>query len=134
MKPVVELIRLETGQEGTFGVLRINKKILGFVLEPPDKLNKANVSHIPSGQYLCRQWNSSRYGKTYAVMDVPERTGILFHAGNTVQDTAGCLLLGSSIGKLRGDRAVMNSGTTFREFIRLLSDRQAFSLTILEAY
>ena len=31
------------------------------------------------------------------VLDVPRRTAILFHAGNTHQDTHGCILVGRSV-------------------------------------
>jgi hypothetical protein len=65
---------------------------------------------------------------------VPGRTAILFHAGNTVGHTAGCILLGSTVGKLKDERAVLNSGETFRQFMdKLLPDDQVH-LTIKEEF
>ena len=135
MIPVVELIRLETGPSGTLGVLLIQKKIFAVTLEPPDRLNKTNISHIPSGQYICDRQRSPRYGNTFLVRDVPGRSHILFHAGNVVEDTQGCILLGSTVGKLRSSaRAVLNSGATFTAYMAALEGHDRFHLTIREFY
>ena len=47
MEPVVEIVRLEESQEGTFGALRLNKELICATLEPQDRLNAADVSSIP---------------------------------------------------------------------------------------
>ena len=135
MIPVVELIRLEESFYcGTFGALKLNKEVFCWTLEPPDRLNERNVSSIPAQQYECRRKLSQRFGATFEVADVPGRINVLFHAGNTVGDTAGCILLASEIGKLKGDRAVLNSGRTFKKFLQIFSGVQAFHLTIREVY
>ena len=128
----LELIRLETGRQGTFGVLLANKAIFCFTLEPADRLNKKNESSIPTGQYECGQFKSSRYGITLQVFDVPERTGILFHAGNFTGDSQGCILVGSAIGKLKGERAILNSGATHKAFMSLVGNMA--HLTVRESY
>ena len=120
--PILELIRLEEGDQGTFGVLRIQKELFCVTLEPTDNLNELGKSSIPAQQYRCKRHNSIRFGETYLVMNVPGRTGILFHPGNTVHDSAGCILLGQYKDKLLGDRAILNSGQTFRSFMELLKD------------
>jgi hypothetical protein len=130
---IVELIRLEDDSEGTFGVLKINKEVFCVTLEPPDRLNKREKSCIPAQQYICNRYKSHAFGKTFIVENVPNRSGILFHAGNTKKDTAGCIILAQHFGKLRGFRAVLNSGKTFEEFMELMKDDQ-FHLTIKEAY
>jgi len=132
--PIVELLRLETSRAGTFGILKINKQIFCATLEPGDLLNKPDQSSVPAGQYWCHKDNSLRLGPTFEVADVPGRNGILFHAGNTIEDTAGCILLGESFGKLKGDRAILNSGKTFRSFLALFKDVKKFHLTISEHY
>ena len=132
--PVVELVRLETSRAGTFGVLRINKQVHCVTLEPGDLLNRLNYSSIPAGSYWCYKDNSLRHGPTFEVADIPGRTDILFHAGNTMKDTGGCILLGEHFGKLRGDRAVLNSGKTFRGFLAFFKDVKKFYLTITENY
>ena len=132
--PVVELIRLENShQYGTFGVLKIGKQVFCVTLEPPNFDNMRNTSCIPTGQYLCSRIESPNFGETYEVRHVPNRSHILFHAGNWVRNTEGCILLAQHYGKLQGNRAVLNSGATFRRFLSDLGDYDTFSLTIREA-
>ena len=137
MIPVVELIRLEEHERfGTFGVLKINKRVFCATLEPPDRLNEQGRSSIPAQQYTCRRYSSARYPDTFQVCNVPGRAAILFHPGNAVHQTEGCILLGQYWGKLGGDRAVLNSDRTFADFMNLIiaNDIQEFSLTIREVY
>jgi len=130
---VLELVRLETSEAGTFGVLKIDKRIFCVTLEPPAEQNQSNISSIPTGQYTVRPYSSSKYPEVYQVMDVPKRTSILFHKGNTVDHTAGCIILGQTIGKLKDDRAVLNSGGTFDAFQKLLAEN-VHHLTVSENY
>lgn len=128
-----ELIRLEKSTEGTFGVLRLDDQVFCVTLEPQDRDNAVNLSCIPSGRYRCRRISSPRYGETFEVCDVPGRTHILLHPGNVSGDTKGCVLLGRHFGYLRGDRAVLNSGRTFNDFINRTQGVESFPLTINEA-
>ena len=126
---ILELIRLETGKEGTFGILKIDKKIFCATLEPPDIMNTVFVSCIPTGQYTMMPFKH-----TWEVMNVPGRTGIFFHAGNVIKDTLGCILLGQYVDKLKGDRAIHNSGKTFRKFLALTVGDVEEHLTVKEIY
>ena len=56
------------------------------MMEPPDRVNRANRSCIPPGIYEVRPHNSPRYGRTLIVADVPDCTHILLHAGNVGGD------------------------------------------------
>jgi len=135
MNPIVELIRLEEDfKDGTFGVLKINKEVFCVTLEPPDIENARNISSIPAQQYVCRRVDSPRYGDTFEICDVPFRTNVLVHPGNQVIHTQGCVLLAQHFGKLRGDRAVLNSGNTFRAFLSRMTMHNTFHLTIKEEY
>ena len=131
---IVEIIRIEESEAGTFGVLRIDKRAFCVTLEPPDRLNATGRSSIPAQQYICRRVNSPTYGNTFEVTDVPGRTHVLLHPGNVVDNTEGCILLAQHYGKLRGDRAVLNSGDTFRAFMACMAKEREFHLTIREEY
>ena len=131
---ILELIRLEESEAGTIGVLKIDKKVFCFTLEPPDNENAANISSIPAQQYAVTPYASVKYPRHYQVLGVPGRSKILIHPGNTTADTAGCILLGQTIGKLRGDRAVLNSGETFEAFRDILGRDNDHHLTIKEVY
>ncbi|WP_147819716.1 DUF5675 family protein [Salidesulfovibrio onnuriiensis] len=134
MLPVVEITRLEEGEAGTIGALRLNKQLICLTLEPPDRENARNVSSVPAQQYRCSRVRSPKFGETFEVNDVPGRSSVLFHPGNVVEDTRGCFLLGRHVGALRGRRALMASGEAFREFLALLEGVDSFHLTIREEY
>lgn len=119
---------------GTFGVLKIDKRVFCYTLEPPDIENASNVSSIPAQQYICSRTKSPTFGETFEVLGVPDRSNILFHPGNIVSDTAGCILLGRNLGTLGKDRAIMSSGDTFRSFMTALVDDNDVHLTIKEVY
>jgi len=135
MKPVVELIRLEESMFfGTFGVLKINKEVFCVTLEPADLMNKQNISSIPAQQYICQRYTSPKYPDTFQILNVPDRDHVLFHAGNFDDDTKGCVLLAQHFGKIRGERAVLNSGNTFKSFLAIMAGIKDFHLTIREIY
>lgn len=106
---MIEIRRIETKHDATVGVLTVDGEIMGYTLELPWRGNQRNVSCIPAGEYVCRRVDSPRYGSTYEVCDVPGRSHILVHLGNTVNDTQGCILVGLQTGWLYEDRAVMSS-------------------------
>lgn len=133
---IIEIIRLEDSSQGTFGVLKIDKAVFCCTLEPPDFANAPRRSCIPAQQYICERYQSPTFGRTFRVRDVPGRSNILFHPGNKVEDTAGCILLGQYFGKLAAvpeNRAILNSGATFSRFLNAVNEIE-FHLTIKEAY
>ena len=132
---IVEIIRLEENFEfGTFGVMKINKEVFCVTLEPPDIENKKNVSSIPAQQYICKRIVSPKYGDCFEVTNVPDRDHILMHSGNVVEHTKGCVILAQHWGKLKGNRAVLNSGKTFKAFMKTTGTDDEFHLTISEHY
>ena len=133
-EPVVEIVRLEEAKTGTFGALRVNKRVLCLTLEPPDRLNERDRSSIPAQQYRCVRTASSRFGETFAIEDVPGRQAVLFHTGNSVGDTKGCIILGQRFGTLDQGRAVLDSRSAFKEFMALMAGLDAFHLTVHEHY
>ena len=135
MDPVIELIRLEEDfRYGTFGVLKFNKQVFCVTLEPPDLENAPSRSSIPAQQYALRRILSPKFEETFQVSDVPGRDHVLLHPGNRVVDTQGCIILAQHFGKLSGDRAVLNSGDTFAEFMRKMAGSDTAHLTIYEHF
>ena len=133
---IAELIRLETSKVyGTLGVLKIDKRVFCCTIEPPDEENQTNISSIPTGQYICQREFSPKFGTTFQVLNVTDRSHILFHAGNYKKHTAGCILLGQYFDKLKPvDRALLNSGQTFNNFMEIMENEYQFHLTIKEEY
>ena len=128
----VSIIRIEESDQGSVGVLRMDGKAFCCTLEPPDRDNRQNISCIPIGTYTVRRVNSPRFGNTFEITNVPGRSHVLFHPGNRVKDTKGCVIVGQYFGKLKGDRAVLNSGKTFGAFLKALADLDEFPLEIRE--
>lgn len=132
--PTGRLIRTEESQQGTYGSLIICSHVFCVTLELPDRLNAYENSCIPAQQYLCKRKISPKFGETFEITDVPFRKDVLFHKGNTINNTLGCVILAQHYGKLYGDRAVLNSGKTFKEFMHIMKGINEFSLTIKECY
>lgn len=115
----------------TLGVLMDELQIpICVTLENPWIDNKPMVSCIPSGQYICNVIDSPKYGKSFEVKEVPNRTHILFHKGNIEKNTKGCILLGQYFGFYKGEPAVLNSTKTV-EYFHSLMNGEAFKLNIL---
>ena len=135
MVPVIRVLRTEENRRfGTFGVLLVQAEVLCFTLEPPDLLNAEGVSSIPAQQYHCKRIVSPSHGETFKIMDVPGRTNVLFHSGNLVVDTKGCVVLGKTLGMLQGERGLLNSRAAFKEFMERLIDFNEAHLTVREVY
>lgn len=136
-----KIIRVERGEEGTFGVLLLNGKCFAVTLELPWRDNVTNISCIPTGRYVCKLMPSSLIDRItkgvwksgWVLQDVPKRLGVMFHPGNSITDTHGCPLLAQHFGKLRGDRAILNSGKTFQEFMTVTRTVDQFPLIIMDA-
>lgn len=128
-----KIIRVEKSTDGVFGVMLINGESFCVTLEPEDHANAVMISCIPPGAYICERVDSPKYGDTFEVKDVPNRTHILIHSGNVEDHTHGCVLLAQYFGKLKEQRAVLNSGSTFKEFMNTMKGVDRFLLEIEDA-
>lgn len=129
----LHLIRISTDSEvGTFGVLKWQDDAAPFAvcLEDPWRGNEKNVSCIPDGIYTCEFYDSPTHGPTFQVMNVPNRTYILFHRGNTHINTQGCVLIGESYSHLNGIPSIASSRQGFDEFWFRAKDVDEFELEI----
>lgn len=130
---LLELIRVGSSGRGTFGVLRRGAVPFGLTLERPWHDNQANVSCIPAGRYRCVRIRSPKFGWTFEVMNVPNRSHVLFHSGNTLEDTHGCILIGEEFSGTYDRPFLSSSHRGFMEFLNLLDGSESFELTILDA-
>ena len=63
--PIMKLLRVENNRtHGTFGTFVMNDEAFCVTLEPPDKMNKKNISCIPALQYICKRTISPKFGET----------------------------------------------------------------------
>jgi hypothetical protein len=126
----VNLIRIESTEEHTAGVLIIDNNIICSTLELPYRNNEQGISCIPYGNYVCELKNSYKFGLVYQIMNVPNRSDILFHVGNSVNDISGCVLLGRYLGFLKNKRYLFESKLAFNYFMSFVKDHLFFNLNI----
>lgn len=129
----LKLIRTQAFQNCIRGVIYIRDDKPLFTLERTWEDNARSVSCIPEGRYRCVWQESHRFGWCYEVRDVLDRSRILFHAGNTYKDSSGCILLGRSLGTLKGEPGVLDSRLAMEDFHGVL-DKQNFILEIQNGF
>jgi hypothetical protein len=125
---ILDLIRVGSSEQGTFGVLRIGQVPFALTLERPWRDNETNVSCIPPTEYICRRVHSPKFGETFEVQGVERRSHILFHKGNTIENTKGCILVGEQFDGTK----LAHSGAGYGEFMAKLAGLDEFTLRILE--
>lgn len=116
--------------QATIGVLTIFETDHApiYTLENPKRETKKD-DRIPAGIYKCVTYSGTKYKNVYHVENVPERSAILLHWGNTEKDTEGCILLGNRVGEIAGSPAVLDSRNCFERFRELIGDNE-FTLII----
>ena len=119
---IFHVIRLENSSQGFIGVMMADSVIFCFTLEKDD-------TFLKPGSYHCQRFHGTKWPDTFEIV-VPGHTAVLFHAGNVEADTQGCVLLGATTGKLKGERAVLNSGETFRNFLKMTEKVNFFTLFV----
>lgn len=135
------LKRMSNNEDGVFGVLLQDTTPICVTLEDSWKNNQSNISCIPAGIYICKRYQSPRFGETFLVTGVPDRTYILFHWGNTEIDTLGCILVGTGFDKLWAkdddtgvmeyQPAVTRSRKAFKKFMVAMKEVDNFVLNII---
>lgn len=108
MKILVE--RLQTDPDVTLGSMRVDDEWAAWTCEDPVRppgVKIAGKTAIPPGTYSVVITPSARFKRDLPLLvDVPDFTGVRIHAGNTAEDTEGCILVGQdrfskSIGRSR---------------------------------
>lgn len=114
MDKIIEITRYESSNNGTFGRLYIDGAYVCETLEDPWNDNHHGNSCIPRGVYPCipHGWEDDspvKFKRVWEVTHVQGRSAILIHEGNTIEDTHGCILVGSQRGALSGRPAILKS-------------------------
>jgi len=121
----LKLIRQPSSEKSTQGVLYLDDVWECFTLEDvvrPVKIPKETA--IPEGSYKVVLDYSNRYKRIMPhILNVPNFEGIRIHAGNTMEDTEGCILVG------RGSERdkITQSRLAFNQLFEKLSKAQALA-------
>ena len=131
----LNLVRItSSSQYGTFGALSIDNVPQCVTLEPFWRDNEFENSCIPTGTYDLEWFNSPSYGRTLRLVEVPGRTDILFHYGNTQKKTLGCILVGKQYGQISCKQAILHSRNALNSILFKLENEEKITLKISEAY
>lgn len=136
------LVRTDRQPNYTIGSLFINGEFFCYTLEDKDRGLTSDMSlediqskkiygktAIPKGVYFIdmntvstkfkdRLWAKPYDGKLPRLLNVPGYEGILIHVGNTVEDTSGCILVGTEY----SDGFLRNSATAFTSLMSILTN------------
>ena len=81
----------------TSGYLAVDGQIIAYTLELPWQGNTPLISSIPTGQYpgILRYDHTDQW--RIELQNVPGRSNVQIHTGNTPDDSSGCILVGASL-------------------------------------
>lgn len=118
----ITIIRQHYGDNCTTGELAVDGVYFCAVLEPHYDAALATEAGsgkaIAPGRYRLVTGHSMRYHRLMPYLcDVPGRTAIMIHPGNTAADSRGCILVGTLVNEER----IGNSRQTFGELYRLIA-------------
>jgi len=103
----IYLVRGNYHEKGTTGQLNdeTGAKIC-LTLEEPWKDNQKGISCIPEGRYRCTRYISpklkrrgSKDPEVILLHDVPNRSYVQIHVGNTLEDVEGCIMTGENMAR-----------------------------------
>lgn len=116
--------------DGTFGKIIMPDGSTLASVERPWLDNLPNISCIPEGDYNCKPRYYYRGGyPAFEVINVIDRSYILFHKGNFVRNSQGCILVNSYHGAHRNEWCGWASANAWDHFTEQL-DNKKFTLGI----
>jgi hypothetical protein len=122
-------------ERGTFGQLfDSERRQLCVTLELPWRNNEHDRSCIPAGTYtLRRRFSPKHQGEVFEVEGVPDRADIELHVGNFVDDSLGCILLGSTFTTFdSGQHGISGSRVAFERFMAAMQGVDVATITIID--
>ena len=132
---LLSLIRINESPNETTGILLIGGKPFCGTLEPPVVPNATHPKGaIPLGWYKLTLTKSAKFGRVLPLLHfVPRFEGIRMHAGNIVEHTSGCIL----VGQLSGN-TLLHSRQTEKDLVSQLqkhySDETYIEITTPERF
>lgn len=130
---IIEICRMYNSEEPTLGTASLihNQEILfQFVtLELPYRENSIRESCIPEGEYKAFKHDSPRFGQTFWLQNVANRSEILIHSGNFMKDTLGCILVGEDFKDI--DQDGFTDITSSKKILRKLLRRTPYEVKVV---
>lgn len=133
---LISIKRVCSRPDGTFGVLLVDDVPVCVTLELPWRNNERRVSCIPAGIYAAKALSSPKFGDTYWLQDVPNRSEILIHGAGTIDDLLGCIGLGEFYHDWGSKMGIANpyKGAAMEEFRKRTNRTPVVSVEITEHF
>jgi hypothetical protein len=138
----VQLQRLQSGDQGTFGRIVTPGGLILFTGELPERDNQSDVSCISAGTYDAMwAWSDHFRRMMYLLLGTNPRAGIRAHAANFMGDATkgykkqlnGCIALGEKVGVMDGQKALLVSAPAVRRFESHMQYK-SFTLEVVSCY
>ena len=115
----ITLIRQYLSVKSTISKVSVNGVFFGYALEDPVRaIKEQGKTAIPYGFYPVIINHSERFKRAMPLLlNVPNFQGVRIHAGNTAEDTEGCILVGFD----RGNNVIGKSKAAFDALFERIS-------------
>lgn len=124
----LELVTVAVRKDGCFSVLKDQFGVpFAVTIEHTFADGKPIIGN---GPYTCRKSFYNKGGYSTFEISVPGHTLVLFHRGNTEEDSRGCIIVAESFGELKGATAVLDSKGGFAEFMKKVEGYVEFQLMV----
>lgn len=138
---IATLARLVERSGAAISELSLDGKPICYTLCEAWRGNQKNISCIPDGEYDCAIVESKKFGKDqngsdlkgYEIKGVPGRTHILMHTGNTIEDTEGCELYGTTVMLDSGGIRTLESRKAMAKFMAATKG-EPFKLKVITTF
>lgn len=122
----LELVIVKTRDAGRFGVLVEDDDFPRLVTL--ERTFENNRVVIPEGVWPCTRTIYYKRGYPTFEIHVPGHDRVLFHRGNTEDDSRGCIL----VGRRFGGGGILESALGFAEFMEARNGVDAFDLRVID--
>lgn len=120
----IDLYRIQSGDDGTFGILKVGTETF-YTVELPWRDNMANFSCVPADVYTLEVHSKTwaLIGPTVSHWQEPDRARfcVLFDIANTPEELQGCIAVGEWFGYVGGRKGVVRSLKAFERLSAILN-------------
>ena len=129
----LDIIRWSDDENGTFGIVRYNNRLICYSLELPDIDNQPFISRIPNGSYHAEIiFFKDKYHAIY-IKDVPGRSDIVIHIANRTEEIQGCIAPGTYIKfKKTGEKVIYKSSDALKKLVKTVQDDKHLIVRVIE--
>ena len=121
------LLRYESSADGTFGVLLLGRRWICHTLEPQNRSGGYRQA-LKAGRYPLTYEYSPKFRRKLPTISAMGRVGLRIHAGNTKDDTSGCVIVGES----RGTSYLLRSKVALERVCELVLERDINELEVVD--